>query len=194
MEQSGQVRNEPVWDKTNSTYMRNIYLTNGYVFTGYSKKYRNNERRDKTDLLTNWILRDLKNGYLDKNSTNPKITEVDRIEYFKKTGTEYVPVINLYYDFAEWPNQVWMDNRKFFAFIHKLYDMLRRGIPIPTIINTLEVRTRAPRVDPFFLDTPRFATLNDLNAYVFRLRQEGKFEKEEIENFYRKYLEKYFKK
>jgi hypothetical protein len=194
MEQATKTRNEPVWDKANSTFMRNIHFANGYVFTGYSKKYQNNERRDKIDLLTNWILRDFKNGYLDKNSQNPKITETDRIEYFIRKGTDFVPVINLYYDFAEWPDQSWMDNRKFFSFIFRFYEMQRKGTPVPSIINALEVRTRAPKLDPFFLDTPRFSHINDLNAYVFRLRNEGKFPKEEIENFYRKYKEKYFKK
>ena len=65
---------------------RVIYLQNGYTLTGYSKKVGQNERRDKVDLLTNWILRDLLNGYLDKATTNPKITPIERIEYYAKEG------------------------------------------------------------------------------------------------------------
>lgn len=187
-----QSKNEAIWDKKNSTFMRNIYCCNGYVFTGYSKKYKNNERRDKTDLLTNWILRDFKNGYLDKKTSNPKITEVDRVEYFQKRSERYEPIVNLYYDFAEWPDQKWMDNKKFFAFIYRFYDMIRKGIDATAIVNALEVRTRATRFDPLYLDTPRFSSMNDLNAYVYKLRQEEKEEIEAIENFYRKYKEKYF--
>ena len=192
MEQRVKTKREPIWDKANSTYMRIIHLANGYHFTGYSKKYRNNERRDKTDLLTNWILRDFSNGYLDKKTTNPKITELDHVEYFMKKGTEYVPVINLYYDFAEWPNQAWMDNKKFFSFIYRFYDMIIKGVPMMTICNELEVTSRAPRIDPLSIDTPRFMSPRDLAAYVFRMRQEGKYETEAIENFYRKYQDKYF--
>ena len=189
---SSQKTNEPVWDKVNSTFMRNIYCCNGYVFTGYSKKYKNNERRDKTDLLTNWILRDFKNGYLDKKTTNPKVTEVDRLEYFQNRNQRFEPVINLHYDFADWPDQRWMDNKKFFCFITRFYDMIRKGLDASTIVNALEIRTRAPRFDPFHLDAPRFASMNDLNAYVFKLRHEEKEQPEAIEHFYRKYKDKYF--
>src|SRR6478609_1004442 len=104
----------PVWDKTNSTYMRIIYLRNGYTLTGYSKKYLQSERRDKIDLLTNWILRDFKAGYLDKATLNPKITPVNRIEYFIKYQNEYQPVINLDYEGPEWINPKWLDQKKFF--------------------------------------------------------------------------------
>lgn len=186
-----QARNEPVWDKVNSTYMRNIYLVNGYVFTGYSKKYKNNERKDKIDLLTNWILRDLKNGYLDEHTQNPKITETNRIEYFEKKGSDYIHIITLYYQFAYWENQSWMDNHKFSAFIARFYDMIEKKIPVAAIVNALEIRTRAPKADPFSIEHPRFLKVKDLNAYVLQLRREGKYPMEEIENFYRKYLNKY---
>jgi hypothetical protein len=112
----------PVWDKANSTYMRIIYLSNGVNLTGYSKKYMQNERRDKIDLLTNWMLRDFKNGYLDKRTSNQKITTLDHIEYFIKQNDSYHPIINLYYDFPEWINHKWMDQKKFFYFIKRFYD------------------------------------------------------------------------
>ncbi len=76
------MQNEPVWDRAHSTFLRIIYLMNGYTLVGYSKKVGRNEKQDKIDLLTNWILRDLKNGYLDRATTNPKITPLDRIEYY----------------------------------------------------------------------------------------------------------------
>lgn len=183
--------NEPVWDKAHSTYMRIIYLKNGYTFTGYSKKVGRNERRDKVDLLTNWILRDLKAGYLDKHTTNPKITPVDRIEYFLKRGDAHEPVVNLYYDFPEWINSKWMDNKKFFAFVNRFYSMLRSQASPTTIANALEIRTRAAAQDPLDISTPRFASMPDLNAYIYRLRNETDLSSEAVDNFYRKYKEKY---
>ena len=181
----------PIWDKTHSTYMRIIYLSNGKSLTGYSKKYMQNERQDKIDLLTNWILRDFKNGYLDRNTTNPKVTAVDRIEFFIKHNGDYHPIINLYYDFPEWINQKWVDQKKFIYFIQRFYSMIRQGLAVNQIVNALEVRTRASSKDPFDLTTPRFLGMADLNAYVLRLRNESSLEKEAIENFYRKYVEKY---
>jgi hypothetical protein len=182
----------PIWDKANSTYMRIIYLSNGVSLTGYSKKYQQNERRDKIDLLTNWILRDFKNGYLDRKTTNPKITVLNHVEYFIKQNDTYYPVVNLYYDFPEWVNQKWMDQKKFFYFVQRFYQMIRQGLPAPEILNALEVRTRASSKDPFDIGTPRFANMADLNAYVARLRNESDLEEDGIEHFYRKYKEKYF--
>jgi hypothetical protein len=184
----------PVWDRAHSTYMRIIYLRNGYSFTGYSKKYQQNERRDKVDLLTNWILRDLKNGYLDKKTTNDKITPLDRIEYFRKENENYFPVINLYYDFPEWVNPKWMEHRKFFLFVSRLYSMLQKNVSVSEITNALEVRTRASAKDPFDISFPRFVNMHDLSAYIMRLKSETDLESEAIDNFYRKYIEKYFQK
>jgi hypothetical protein len=185
---------DPVWDRANSTYMRVIYLCNGISLVGYSKKYALNERTDKVELLQNWILRDYKVGYLDRKTTNPKITPLDRIEYLIKHNETYYPVINLYYEFPEWVNQKWMDNKKFFYFIKRFYEMIRQGEMPSTIVNALEIRTRASSKDPFDLTCMRFPFMPDLNAYAHRLRLEGKYADEAIENFYRKYIEKYFKK
>jgi hypothetical protein len=186
-------KKEIVWDKKNSTFVRTIYLKNGYTFTGYSKKFGRNERRDKIDLLTNWILRDLRNGYLDRNTTRLEITELDRIEYLFQANDRTEPIINLYYDFPDWVGSRWMGNKKLHSFINRLYDMLSKGRSPEEILNSLEVRTRAPKFDPLDVSMPRFSSMRDLNACVFRLRSEGNLPEEAIDNFYRKYKEKYFK-
>lgn len=185
--------NEPIWDKAHSTYMRVIYLQNGYTFTGYSKKVGRNERKDKVDLLTNWILRDLKAGYLDKRTTNPKITPIDRIEYFLKQSESYEPILNLYYDFPEWVNTKWMENKKFYVFINRFYEMVRNQASVTTIANALEVRTRAQQQDPLDISIPRFSSMPDLNAYIHRLKTHTDLSGEAVDNFYRKYKEKYFR-
>jgi len=186
--------NESVWDKSNSTYMRIIYLKNGYTLTGYSKKVGRNERQDKVDLLTNWMLRDLKSGYLDIKTTNPKITPVDRVEYFIMKNQAYERVINLCYDFPEWVNIKWLEQKKFSSFIHRLYDMLRRNMSVTTITNALEVRTRAQNNDPLDISNRRFTTMPDLNAFIKKLKNESDLQDEAIEHFYRTYNEKYFTK
>jgi hypothetical protein len=187
-----EMKNEPVWDKTHSTYLRIIYLKNGYTLTGYSKKVGRNERINKVDLLTNWILRDFKNGYLDKATTNPRITPVDRIEYYTKKGDAYEPIVWLYYDYANWINPKWTENRKLVAFIERLYFLIQKGKDAAAISNELEIRTRAPKQDPLDISIKRFLNLNALNAYMIHLRSESDLPQESIDHFYRKYKEKYF--
>lgn len=188
---SKETRNEPIWDKAHSTYVRIIYLQNGYTLTGYSKKVGQNERRDKIDLLTNWILRDFTNGYLDKSTTNPKITPVDRIEYYAKRGDSMEQIVNLYYDFPEWINTKWIEQKKFASFINRFYSLLRNRQSPSAIANELQVRTRAPKLDPLDISLRRFSNMIDLNAYVIRLRSDSDLPKEAVDNFYRSYKEKY---
>jgi len=189
---SKEIHNEPIWDKAHSTFMRVIYLRNGYTLTGYSKKVGRNERRDKIDLLTNWILRDLKNGYLDKSPSNTKITPLDRVEYFLAKGNAYEPVLNLYYDFPEWPNPSWMENRKLLTFINRFYGLIRKGLNPTAISNELEIRTRAPKHDPLDFSIRRFASMIDLNAYVVRLKTDSDLPADAVDNFYRRYKEIHF--
>lgn len=190
---SKSVQNEPVWDKAHSTFVRIIYLKNGYNLTGYSKKVGRNERRDKIDLLTNWILRDLKNGYLDKCTTNGKITPTDRIEYHLKAGDTIEPIFNLYYDFPEWINSKWLENKKLVSFINRFYTLIRKGANPTTIVNELEVRTRAPKQDPLDVSVRRFSNMIDLNTYIIHLRSGSDIPTEAINHFYNKYKEMHFK-
>jgi hypothetical protein len=186
-----EINNDPVWDKAHSTFVRVIYLKNGYTLTGYSKKVGRNERRDKIDLLTNWFLRDLKNGYLDVSTKNPKITPTERVEYYFKNGEALEPIVNLYYDFPEWINPKWMENRKLVSFINRFYSLIRKGATPTAIANELEIRTRAPKQDPLDISLKRFSNMLDLNAYVLRLRNESELPIEAVDNFYRKYKEKH---
>lgn len=190
---SKEIHNEPVWDKAQSTFMRVIYLQNGYTLTGYSKKVGRNERRDKIDLLTNWILRDLKNGYLDKQTANSKITPLDRIDYFRKLPDgNYEAIVTLYYECPDWVEPKWMENQKLVSFITRLYILLRKGVNSIAIANELEVRTRAQRHDPLDYTIRRFASMVDLNAYVIRLKTSDRHPPEAIDHFYRQYKQKFF--
>lgn len=185
------IKNNPVWDKANSTYMRLINLENGVTLTGYSKKVGRNERKDKIDLLTNWILRDFKSGYLNKRTTNGKITTLDKIDYYSKIHNQYEPVITLTYNHPEWVNPKWMEIRKFYVFIQRFYDFIYSNRDESFIINALEVRTRTHAIDPLDLSVFRFATVRDLNSFTDRLKQQQEFPQEAIEHFYREYLNKY---
>lgn len=185
------IKNTPVWDKANSTYMRLIILENGVTLTGYSKKVGRNERKDKIDMLTNWILRDYKSGYLNSKTTNGRITTLDKIDYYQKVYNEYEPVITLTYTHPEWINTRWMENKKFYVFIQRLYDFIYKNKDESFIINSLEVRTRSYTNDPLDLSVFRFASIRDLNAFTDRLKKQQDYPNEAIAHFYREYLNKY---
>lgn len=182
---------EAVWDRKESTFVRSIHLETGVSLTGYSKKVGRNERRDKTDLLTNWILRDYKNGYLDRKTTR-SIDRLDRIEYYKKIDNDYELVIILHYTFADWGRSRWITNKKFFSFINRFYSMIEMGRSISEIVNALEVRTKASPQDPLDISVCRFPTMRDLNAYVVYLKTETDIPHDAIDSFYEKYKQKYF--
>lgn len=185
------IKNNPVWDKANSTFMRLIVLSNGVTLTGYSKKVARNERNDKTDLLTNWILRDYKNGYLNMRTNNEKITQLNYIDYFKKIDNDFEPIIKLTYTHPEWLSPTWMENRKLYVFINRFYDLILKGKDESFIINALEVRSRTSLQDPFNLSFFRFTSIRDLNAYVNKLKNQNDLSMEAIEHFYREYTKKY---
>jgi hypothetical protein len=186
------IKNSPVWDKANSTFMRLIVLLNGVTLTGYSKKVARNERNDKIDLLTNWILRDFKNGYLNRRTKNEKITQLDYIDYYKKTDNDYEPIIKLTYTHPEWLNPQWMENRKLYVFINRFYDFIEKGKDESFIINALEVKSRTAPQDPFNISFVRFTSIRDLNAYVDKLKNQNDLSMEAIEHFYRAYCAKHF--
>jgi hypothetical protein len=186
------IKNSPVWDKANSTFMRLIVLLNGVTLTGYSKKVARNERNDKIDLLTNWILRDFKNGYLNRRTKNEKITQLDYIDYYKKTDNDYEPIIKLTYTHPEWLNPQWMENRKLYVFINRFYDFIEKGKDESFIINALEVKSRTAPQDPFNISLVRFTSIRDLNAYVDKLKNQNDLSMEAIEHFYRAYCAKHF--
>jgi hypothetical protein len=188
-------KSEPVWDKKNSTFMRWMYFQNGNRFPGYSKKYGQTERRDKTDLITNWILRDLSGGYLDKHTTDPKITPLDFSDWYKQISpNQWEPMFRLDYTCPQWYNTKYMEDRKLVAFLTNFYTMLRNGKSVSYIINALQVKTRAERLDPLGYDTPRFISIDDLNIYTHKLKAEGKYSNEQINHFYQNYKQKYFTK
>jgi hypothetical protein len=71
--------------------------------------------------------------------------------------------------------------------------MVRNQASVTTIANALEVRTRAQHQDPLDISIPRFSSMPDLNAYIHRLKNHTDLSGEAVDNFYRKYKEKYFR-
>ncbi|MEK9157716.1 MAG: hypothetical protein AAB638_00855 [Patescibacteria group bacterium] len=184
------------WDKENSTYFRVLALQNGKELTGYSKMIGMEEKRDKTDVLTNWIVRDFEGGYLDKNTSNPKITPLRCADWYKQVSRgplQHELMFTMYYDTMEWHNTKYAENKNLVSFLKKFYDLVRKGVTATTIRNNLYVTARAEKLDPLSVDKPRFMSIEDLNFYLSRLQNEARYTPEQISHFYRTYKEKYFK-
>jgi hypothetical protein len=184
------------WDKENSTYFRVLVLQNGRDLTGYSKQIGMEEKRDKTDVLTNWIVRDFESGYLDPQTKNPKITPLRHADWYKqvsKNPLSHELMFTMYYDTMEWHNTKYADNKRLVEFLKKFYSMVRKPDITPTTLrDTLYVTKRAEKLDPLSIDKPRFMSIEDLNFYLNRLQGEARYSSEAIMHFYTSYKAKYF--
>jgi hypothetical protein len=181
------------WDKANSTFMRVLIMQNGIELTGYSKKIGMEEKRDKTDVLTNWIIRDFEQGYLNKNNLDPRITALKYSDwYHRKSVTEFELMFSLYYDTVEWHDIKYAKNKKLVDFLNRFCYLSKHNATANTIRDQLYVTKRAERLDPLSTEKPRFLSLEDLNFYMNRLQSEERFTNDQLQHFYTSYKQKYF--
>jgi hypothetical protein len=188
-------RAEKKWDKHNSTYFRVIRLQNGIELTGYSKKIGMEERRDKIELLINWIIRDFEAGYLDKNTTDPRITPTNYLEYYRivnYSAKEYEHVFTLDYYAPQWSSSKFMADKRLTSFMVRFYSMMRSNSTPTAIRSALYITTRAEKLDPLDYSKPRFLSREDVQFFAVKLRAEGKYTIEQIDHFMREYINKYF--
>lgn len=181
------------WDKTGSTYKQIIVFSSGKVLVGFSKRMGFHERNDKIDLLTNWILRMYRDGYLEKNNQNK--TDIDRIEYYINFRGQHL--MNLYYKYPEYMlDDLIIENeyKKLVIFLKKFYDMIDKGIQADEIYRKLYTKNRSSSAthDHLSLDKKRFDTLEHLRRYANDLKLERIRPPGEVDHFVIKYCEKFF--
>lgn len=180
-----------IWDKTGSTFIQRIMFRNSQrEMLGYSKKVAFNERNDKDALLTNWILRMYRDGYLDPKNTSKDA--IDFIEYYQNTQPEPTLIIRLYYTYPEW-NPAYLSNKRLVNFINRFYDGIEKGHTATEIYNRLYIRSHSREADPLDLSTMRFSNERHLSNYCAKLMADGK-PQGEVEHFFHQYKEKYLTK
>lgn len=185
------------WDKENSTYMRVLVMQNGIELTGYSKSIGMEEKRDKVDVLTNWIVRDFEAGYLNKNNTDPRITLLRCADWYKqvsKNPLKHELMFTMYYDTMEWHNTRYASDKKLTVFLQKYFKLVRTNPTPTTVRDQLYVKTRAEKLDPLSTEKPRFLSIEDLNFYMNRLQNEARYTPDQINHFYNSYKQKYFQR
>lgn len=172
------------WDKTNSTFRSEMMPTE---WVGYSKKIGHPERKDPITLLTNWVLRLYRDGYLRKSS-KPFISEISF--YFNKSSEH---IITFYKNYPEWNSKFLFDENyvRLNEFVKRFYSMIDKNVSPDLIYQKLYVKNKS-KSNPFNLNHPRFSSKNDLERFCGDIASRGTYPKEEVREFYIKYLDKFF--
>lgn len=184
------------WDPLNSTFGRIIYFQGGKKLTGYSKKAKFPEPRDKIGMLTNWILRDYYHGYLDRNNTTKSQIEFTEIYHLPPNRTDPPVMIRLYYDFPEYGYNYLGWDKELDQWINRFYKLIEEGRSREDIFQALikNLRGNKQYEDPLRLECGRFKSPGDLSKYCLYLMENNIRTKGEVEQFYKTMLEKCFKK
>lgn len=176
--------NNAHWDKENSTFRSEMMPIR---WIGYSKRIGHDEKKDINSLLSNWILRLYRDGYLRK-SKKPDIYE---LTFYHNHSNEFV--IKLYKNHAEW-NPKFLTNAsysRFVDFIETFYQLINENYSANVIYDKLYVRSKT-KLDPLSLEHHRFATFNDLTAHCKDVFRRSLAEPGNIIKFYINYSKKFF--
>ncbi|MCB0374783.1 MAG: hypothetical protein KDD04_02580 [Sinomicrobium sp.] len=177
------------WDVFDSTYLQKIYLQNGNVLTGYSKRVGFAEKNDKQAVLINWIIRMHKAGYLDEFYPDAK-RRIRSIEYCLNHHPYQRLILCLFYNYYECMDSRWgVENREVIYFLDNFYQAIKRGDIHK--VKALYIHKKTRFSDPFDLSQRRFITRKSLNAYCRQMIKSNTFTEEQAKSFYAKYTEKY---
>jgi len=175
------------WDESNSTYCQVIHFENGKSLQGYSKRVGFNEKNDKVALLTNWILRSMKIGYLDPN--NPDKSEIICIEYYQNEIDGQNMFLRLYYNYYELA-ELQMENKKLIRFLDAFYQMINDNIATSIICDKLHVKARAYKDNPLSIETHRYRDPMQLLRHCQRIS--NTIDPRDVLNFFHEYMSKFF--
>jgi len=183
------------WDPLTSTFSQIIYFKNGNEITGYSRKIGFTEKKGEVECLCNFILRMYRYGYL--NQDNHDKNRIDYVEYYHLAVNRRNPpkIIRMYYTFPEFGHGYLNWSNEFVKWIDKFYEMIAAKKTMQEIWDALYFAKskKEDYIDALALDPPRFRNATHLANYCAWLIENTKRPKGEVEHFYRKYMEKYFK-
>lgn len=183
------------WDKVYSTYKRTLYLINGRELTGYSKQIGKQERNDKIDLLTNWIIRDYEGGYLNDQSRDLRKSKLKEAIWWRikdASKNEFEPIFTLKYNNVIWHSVIFYNNEVLRRRIERFYHLVRYGAPTEEFRRTLYVSGRGARTpEPLSLEWKKWPTRQELLAHLGSKEIQDFYGENEIQAFYQSYIEKY---
>ncbi|MEP5613719.1 MAG: hypothetical protein ABJP45_15815 [Cyclobacteriaceae bacterium] len=181
--------NDAAWDSELATYKQLIQFQNGKSIDGYSKKIDCTEMNDKISLLTNWIIRMYKKGYLDPN--NPARDPISFIEYKHNRTGELI--LRLYYNYCEWGESI-LEKRnigKLITFINRFYELISAGHSSAEIVSKLYDSKAKKSVKLYDLDAKRFSNEQELVRYCHVLIHEKGADIGRVKTFFHAYKTKF---
>lgn len=183
------------WDKEGSTYHQDIYFTNGKFIEGYSKRLNHPEPNNKFTVLTNWILRTYRDGYLNEDKIGTKrpsgtfITEVDTIVYYRNDFPDRVKILSISYDYF----QLHEENEELEKFLNRFYEMKEKGIDPDKIFNSLYSNKKTAYVEPMEIPVQSaFSHPKFLMNYCISLYKKRTATKTQILEFFHNYMDRHF--
>jgi len=176
------------FDPDQSTYRQILLFPNGKTLTGYSKRKFYAEVQNKTNLLTNWICRNHRDGYLDER--NDRRDTVDSIDYYWKNKKGiWVHSFTMYQNYPVWHDS---SQRHYLdSFFESFYDLKRKGEEVYDHLYVVDSAHRS--FDPLDLSKHSYKSINFLRSHCERIITKNIRELGEVKNFYIQYVEKYFK-
>ncbi|BDD04432.1 hypothetical protein [Aureibacter tunicatorum] len=178
-------------DKASSTYSWYIWQQNNPKFLkGYSKWNNLPERADKDTLLQECIERLYNTGYFNEKpiirSNGKTQFPLDFIEFCENNNGEDVTICVLFISHYELGDK-YIDNKVLINFLNRFYELVETGET-----SNLVKKSAKSKENMMSLKRHRFRTLNSLYSYSEQLINTYHFPKGVVQDFIRKYSEKYF--
>lgn len=167
------------WDPINSTYKQEIYFANGKKIDGYSCREGFEEVRDKKKLLINWVLRNYKAGYLDKESEKVA-RKIDM--FWLPEGQTPVLIVSIKPTHIEWnPSSYrnYLDN--FFTKFFKLIESGKNPYQI------LYIKSKSPSIQDLDYKIKRFFNKKNLRSFCIEQIQHKIHPSGQVKNYYQQY-------
>ena len=179
------------WDERGSTFCQLIRFTNGKSIQGYSKRVGFNERNNKIDLLTDWILRNLVGGYLDQK--NPSKSEIDCIEFYRNEidGSAKL-ILRLHYTHYEIDKNNFEDPSKLLKFLRRFYERVNAGHHAMEIYNELKIRVKQRSENLLSLERHIFQDPIQLLHHCQKIIKTRKHQPSEVRDFFGQYMSRFF--
>ena len=186
--------NTSKWDTENSSYYVVTHFTNGKQIQVYSKKIGMHERNDKTALLTNWICRMYRDGYL--NQADHTKTEIKHIVVYSNFTDQPHEILMLTYTSFSILDANYFENVDLITFLEKFYKLTQDGCKPEEIIQKLYVNSRTTQIDELDSTEKRFTQPMYLVNYCEELisRKQNPLPENAVKDFFRNYMEKHFSK
>ncbi len=177
-------------DQEGSTYVSHTYFKgNPKPLIGWSKKEEYPEKNDKKHLLTNWLIRLHRSGYLDPAHSVCK--EVERVQFLINRSNKVIMTVRPL--FTDYHSDL-IENERYKSlrqWMNEFHILIRKGATNRTITEAL-YNGKIQIVNDLSLTRAKFADYDSLLLACQYYMGERRHEPSAIRHFFREYSIKYF--